>query len=87
LGTLLYNARTIDPTLIVPWSTLSSQLSTATSKTIDDVSDLIDYCSTHPEASIRYYAFDMQLNIHSDASYLSDPKAKSIIGGCFYLGN
>jgi hypothetical protein len=29
----------------------------------------------------------MQLKIHSDASYLSKPKAKSRIGGYFYLGN
>jgi hypothetical protein len=29
----------------------------------------------------------MQLNIHSDASYLSETKAKSRIGGYFYLGN
>jgi hypothetical protein len=29
----------------------------------------------------------MQLKIHSDASYLSEPKAKSRIGGFFYLGN
>jgi hypothetical protein len=29
----------------------------------------------------------MQLNIHSDASYLSEPKDKSRIGGYFYLGN
>jgi hypothetical protein len=29
----------------------------------------------------------MQLKIHSDASYLSEPKAKSRIGGYFYLGN
>jgi hypothetical protein len=28
----------------------------------------------------------MQLKIHSDFSYLSEPKAKSIIGGFFYLG-
>jgi hypothetical protein len=28
----------------------------------------------------------MQLNINSDASYLSEPKAKSIIGGYLYLG-
>jgi hypothetical protein len=28
----------------------------------------------------------MQLKIHSDASYLSEPKSKSRIGGCFYLG-
>jgi hypothetical protein len=29
----------------------------------------------------------VQLKIHSDASYLSEPKAKSRIGGYFYLGN
>jgi hypothetical protein len=29
----------------------------------------------------------MKLNINSDASNLSEPKAKSILGGYFYLGN
>jgi hypothetical protein len=29
----------------------------------------------------------MHLKIHSDASYLSEPKVKSSIGGYFYLGN
>jgi hypothetical protein len=29
----------------------------------------------------------MQLKIHSDASYLSEPKAYSRIGGYFYLSN
>jgi hypothetical protein len=29
----------------------------------------------------------MQLKMHSDASYLSEPKCKSIIGGYFYLVN
>jgi hypothetical protein len=32
------------------------------------------------------HASEMQLKIHSDASYLSKPKGKSRIGGCFYLG-
>jgi hypothetical protein len=50
------------------------------------VAHLLDYCSTQPEATIRYYASGMQLKIHSDASYLSEPKAKSRIGGYFYLG-
>jgi hypothetical protein len=72
--TLLYNDRAVDPTLISSLSPLASQLSTATSATIDAVSNILDYCSTHPEASIRYYASDMQLKIHSDAYYLSDPK-------------
>jgi hypothetical protein len=87
VGTLLYNARALYPTLIVPLRTLASKLSTSTTANIYDVSHLLDYCSTHPEASIRYYASDMQLKIHSDASYLSEPKVKSIIGGYFYLGN
>jgi hypothetical protein len=29
----------------------------------------------------------MQIKIHSDASYLSKPKAKSRVGGYFFLGN
>jgi hypothetical protein len=85
VGTLLYNARAVDPTLLVPLSALASQLSTATAATIKAVSHLLDYCSTHPEYTIRNYASDMQLKIHSDASYLSEPKAKSRIGGFFYL--
>jgi hypothetical protein len=87
VGTLIYNARSIYPTLLVPLSTLSSQLSKATSANLYDLSHILDYCSTHPESSIRYYASDMKLKIHSDASYLSEPKSKSRIGGYFYLGN
>ena len=41
------------------------------------VSQLLDYLATHPDAKIRYHASDMVLNIHSDASYLSEIGAKS----------
>jgi hypothetical protein len=72
VGTLLYNARAVDPTLLVPLSALASQLSTTTTTaTITAVSHLLDYCSTHPESTIRYFASSMQLKIHSDTSYLS----------------
>jgi hypothetical protein len=77
----------MDPTLLFPLSSVDSQLSTATTTTIKAVSHLIDYCSTHPECTIKYYASNMQLKTHSDASYLSEPKTKSHIGGYFYLGN
>jgi hypothetical protein len=87
VGTLLYYARSVDPTLIVPLSTIASRLSTATTTTMDDVSHPLDYCSTNPDAAIFYYASDMQLKIHSDASYLSEPRTKSRIGGYFFLGN
>jgi hypothetical protein len=43
-GTLLYNARAVDPTLLVPLSALASQLYTAaTTTTIKAVSHLLDY--------------------------------------------
>jgi hypothetical protein len=86
VGSLVYNMRAVDPTLLVPLSALASQLSTATTTAIKAVSHLLDYCSTHPESTIRYFASDMELKIYSDASYLSEPKAKSGIGGYFYLG-
>jgi hypothetical protein len=86
-GTLLYYARSVDPTLVMPLSTIAARLSTATATTMDAVRHLLDYCSTKPDADIRYYASDMQLKIHSDASYLSKPRAKSRIGGYFFLGN
>ena len=41
---------------------------------------------THPDATIRYYASDMILNVHSDASYLTVSKARIRIGGHFFFG-
>jgi hypothetical protein len=87
VGTLLYYDPSLDPTLIMPLSTIASRLSTATTTTMDAVSHLLEYCSTKPDAALRYYASDMQLKIHSDASYVSEPRAKSRIGGYFFLGN
>jgi hypothetical protein len=47
---------------------------------------LLNYAATHPDAAVRFYKSDMILYIHSDASYLSEPKARSRVGGYFYLG-
>jgi hypothetical protein len=47
---------------------------------------LLDYAATHPNAAIRFHKSAMILYIHSDASYLSKPKARSWVGGYFYLG-
>jgi hypothetical protein len=74
VGTLLYNARVVDPTLLVPLSALTSHLSTATETTIKAVSHLLDYCSTHPESTTRYFASDMKLKIHSMPPTSPSPK-------------
>jgi hypothetical protein len=71
-GTLLYYARAVDPTLIMLTNVLASEQTKATSDTADKVIKLLNYCTTHPETKIRYHESDMILNIHSDASYLSE---------------
>jgi hypothetical protein len=86
-GTLLYYARAVDPTLIMPINILASEQSNATEVTADKVTKLLNYCNTHPKTKIRYHASYMILHIHSDASYLSENEAKSRAGGFFYMGN
>ena len=56
-------------------------------KTMERVNTFLDYMATHPDAIIRYYPSDMVLNVHSDASYLTAPKARSRAGGHFFLGS
>jgi hypothetical protein len=48
-GTLLYYARAVDPTLIMPIDVLASKQSSATEVTADKVIKLLNYCNTHPE--------------------------------------
>jgi hypothetical protein len=86
-GTLLYYARAVDPTLIMPNNVLASEQSNATEITANKVIKLLNYCNTHPETKIRYHASDMILHIHSDASCLSENEAKSRARGLFYMGN
>ena len=51
------------------------------------VNTFLDYMATNPEAKIRYYASDMVLNVHSNASYLTAPKARRRAGGHFFLSS
>ena len=47
----------------------------------------MDYAATHPDAVLTYRRSDMQLAVHSDASYLSELKARSRAGGHFFLAS
>ena len=85
LGTLLYYARAVDNTMLVAISTLASVQSKGTTATLNAAIHLLNYCATHPNATIRYKASDMILHVHSDASYLSVHGARSRVGGYFSL--
>lgn len=87
VGTLLYYARAVDSTMLTALSSLASAQANGTVETERATNQLLDYCATHPNAGIVYHASEMRLRIHSDASYLCEPKARSRAGGHFYLSN
>jgi hypothetical protein len=71
----------------MPLNDIYTEQTKATEKTQAATNQMLDYLATHPDATIRYHASDMILNIHSDASYLSVSKARSRLGSLFFLGN
>jgi hypothetical protein len=66
-------------------NTLASQQATATEETAKSVVMILNYCATYPDAVLLYHKSDMILHVHSDASYLSEPEAKSRAGGHFFV--
>jgi hypothetical protein len=48
---------------------------------------LLDYLATQEDAVLFYYTSNMVLAVHSNASYLSKPKAQSQAGGHFFLSS
>jgi hypothetical protein len=85
IGVFLYYARAIDSSMLVALGSLAAAQSAATEATNIAAQQLMDYAHTHPSASVRYHSSEMILHVHSDASYLSEPKARSRAGGLFFL--
>jgi hypothetical protein len=87
VGTFLYYARAVDNTMLVPLGTLAAAQTSATINTEKAITQFLDYAATHPSAVVRYRASDMTLHVHSDASYLSESKARSRAGGIFFMSH
>jgi hypothetical protein len=77
IGTLLYYARAVGPTLLTALSTIAAHQSNGTRAVVDAFHQLLDYVATHPNAGIQYKACIMVLSVHTNASYLSEPSGKS----------
>ena len=85
IGSLLYYARAVDPTLLPAINTIAMQQTIATENTIKATKQLLDFVATYPNSALTYTSSDMILHVHSDASYLSAPKARSRVAGYFHL--
>jgi hypothetical protein len=74
-GKFLFLGRAVDSTLLFPISAIASQLSKPTTDTMQQTLQLLDYLATQEDAVLSYHTSDMVLAVHSDVSYLSEPKA------------
>jgi hypothetical protein len=66
-------------------STLASEQSAPTEATMDKCLQFLDYMASQEEAILTYKASTMVLAIHSNASYLSKPKACSRASGHMFM--
>ena len=87
IGAVLYYDRSVDGTLIYTLNELASAQFQGTQATMQATKNLMGYCHTHSGANIRYCASQIQLHIHSYASYLSASKARSRLGGHLFLSD
>ena len=87
-GVFLFLARAVDGGLLPALSSLTSQQANPTEKTMELCKKFFDFMATQEEAILTYRVNKMVLAIHSDALYLSKPKARSRAGGhMFMAGN
>ena len=87
VGSFLYYARAVDPTMLPAINEISGSQSSPTEQTLHACTMLMDYASTYPLAILRYHASDMALHIDSDAAYLVLPNARSRYAGHYFLSD
>jgi len=87
VGVFLFYARCVDPTFLPAVNDIASDMKLPTTALLDKCNRLLAYAASYPNNETVYTASDMILHIQSDASYLSRSFARSVAGGCFYIGN
>ena len=70
--------------MLLALSAIAADQAAPTKNKLEKVDQLLDYAASQEEAVITYQASGMVLVIHSNASYLSEPKARSRAGGHFF---
>ena len=75
VGSILYYARAVDMTVLAALSTITINQMKATQQMMDRCIQLLDYLASNLYAKVRFLASDMVMNIHLDASYLSESGA------------
>jgi hypothetical protein len=85
VGVLGWYARAVDPTIVCAVNKIASRQARPTEAVVKDALQLLDYVATYPDATIVYEPSDMMLQLHSDASWLSESESRSRAAGIFFL--
>ncbi len=83
----MYYGRTVNSTMLTALSSITSAQAKPTKATMASVTLFLDYAATHQHTVLTYHTSNMVLVIHSNASYLSKPKAHSQAGGHFFMSS
>ena len=86
-GTFLYYSIAVDQTMLVAFNAITTSQSHTITTTIQDIVWLLNYASTHPDATLHYHASNMILHVDRDVSYLCKECTCSWYGGFFLLAN
>ena len=83
LEILLYYAKAIDPKMLMALNSLEAVQKKTTIENAKQITRFLNYGTAHSNAIIEYIKSGIILHIYSDASYISEPKAQSRVGGYF----
>ncbi len=84
-GVFLFLAHGVNGGLLPALSALASQQANPTEQTMELCKQFLDYMASQDEAIIIYKASNMVLVVHSNAYYLSEPKARSRVGRHMFM--
>jgi hypothetical protein len=76
----------VDSRILPTTCAVACEKASPTLSTMSRLDRLLGYVFSHPNARKIYRASDMILRVHSDASYLSRPRAGSVAGSVHYMG-
>ncbi len=87
IGVFLYYGCAVDSTMLTALSAIVSTQTKPTEETMARCRQFLNYVATHQDTILTYRRSDMVLTVHSNASYLSKPKACIRASGHFFLSS
>jgi hypothetical protein len=86
IGSILYYAWVVDITVLMALSSIAIEQTKGTTSTIKKAKHLLNYLATNPNITIHYRVLNMIMNVHKDASCLSEADTRSRACGHFFMG-